>query len=193
MIGNRYNNEGFDHYKPNIIRSVKRTILYIFFLLFLVICSCHHYYPTGWVYVHNDYDSLNQGFQYVEYQDCPKLSKEIKSLMKGMVFIEGGVFNMEEPFIHPQSGNQVVASRAWSYEPSTQGAIVQTVWEERDGGGRLIRRLVRDPIRLHCVFRFEMEHLLDRAGYTIEAVFGDFFKRPLLDDSPSMVWLAKRA
>ena len=139
-------------------------------------CIRRHLKPGGMLVVHLDH-----------------MNGENMRWLGGLCGEQGGVFNMEEPFIHPQSGNQVVASRAWSYEPSTQGAIVQTVWEERDGGGRLIRRLVRDPIRLHCVFRFEMEHLLDRAGYTIEAVFGDFFKRPLLDDSPSMVWLAKRA
>jgi hypothetical protein len=48
-----------------------------------------------------------------------------------------------------------------------------------------------EPVRLHCAFRFEMEHLLPRLGFQIEAVYGDFFGSPLADDSGQMIWVAR--
>jgi ubiquinone/menaquinone biosynthesis C-methylase UbiE len=103
-----------------------------------------------------------------------------------------GVFKAAEQFQHPQTGRQTRASRAWSYEPSTQTATVQTIWEEMDTSGRILSRVERDPIRLHCVFRFEMEHLLARAGFEIQAIYGDFFQHELGDGSPDMIWVVRK-
>jgi SAM-dependent methyltransferase len=104
---------------------------------------------------------------------------------------KGGVFKAAEEFKHPETGHQVRASRAWRYEPSTQSAIVQTAWEEIDTDGQVKNRTERAPIQLHCVFRLEMEHLLARVGYEVEAVYGDFFYHELQDNSPGMVWVAR--
>ena len=41
--------------------------------------------------------------------------------------------------------------------------------------------------------RAELEHLLARAGLRIEAVHGDFDRRPLADESPEMIVIAARA
>jgi SAM-dependent methyltransferase len=103
-----------------------------------------------------------------------------------------GAFEGEEQFQHPETGNRVRASRAWTYLPSTQTATVQTVWEELDGNGQVIDRIIRESIPLHVLFRFEMEHLLARAGFQIEALYGDFFGHQLQDDSPGMIWVAIR-
>jgi ubiquinone/menaquinone biosynthesis C-methylase UbiE len=103
-----------------------------------------------------------------------------------------GVFDTAEQFLHPETGRQVRASRAWSYEPATQTAVVQTAWDEIGPEGQTLTRIEREPIRLHCVFRFEMEHLLARVGLEVEAVYGDFLRHELEDDSPSMIWVARR-
>jgi len=105
---------------------------------------------------------------------------------------KGGQFEPAEQFAHPESGRPVRASRAWSYEPASQTATCQTVWEEVDAGGRVVNRWQRGPTHLHSVFRFEMEHLLARAGFVVEAVYGDFFRRPYVDKSPEMIWVARR-
>jgi hypothetical protein len=47
------------------------------------------------------------------------------------------------------------------------------------------------PVRLHCAFRFEMQHLLERTGFGSEAVYGDFFRHELQHESSEMVWVAK--
>jgi hypothetical protein len=46
------------------------------------------------------------------------------------------------------------------------------------------------PTQLHCVFRFEMDHLLRRVGFSIEAVYGDFFGIQLSNTSEQMIWVA---
>ena len=108
-----------------------------------------------------------------------------------LVTRKGGVFEAAEQFRHPKTGHQICTSRAWSYEPATQSAICQTVWEEMDKDGKVVDRLEGSPNRLHCVFRFEMEHLLGRTGYVVEAVYGDFYREPLQDKSANMIWVAR--
>jgi SAM-dependent methyltransferase len=102
-----------------------------------------------------------------------------------------GAFKPTEDMIHPGSGNRLHTERSWRFEPSTQTATVVTVREERDEAGQVIGRWETAPKALHCVFRFEMEHLLARAGLTVEALYGDFLRQPLHDDSPEMIWVAR--
>jgi ubiquinone/menaquinone biosynthesis C-methylase UbiE len=84
----------------------------------------------------------------------------------------------------------VRAASAWSYERATQTASVVTVWEFRGKDGTLIERKENARKDLHCVFRFEMEHLLARAGFAVDAVYGDFYRCELKNDSSEMIWAA---
>ncbi len=42
-------------------------------------------------------------------------------------------------------------------------------------------------------FRFELEHLLARSGFRVEAVYGNYDRSPLRDDSPEMIFIAAKA
>jgi hypothetical protein len=77
----------------------------------------------------------------------------------------------------------------WSRYGET--AISEVVWEGLNEMGEVTKRWERGPLRFHCVFRFEMEHLLLRAGHDIQALYGDFFQHDLQDDSSEMVWVAR--
>ena len=94
---------------------------------------------------------------------------------------------------HPISGGRFRTRHTWAFEPATQTAAVTRRWEALDADGAITERWEMAPMPLHCVFRFEMEHLLRRAGFAIEALYGDFFKRPLSGGSESMIWLARKA
>jgi hypothetical protein len=85
----------------------------------------------------------------------------------------------------------VRSSHAWTYEPATQTARVTTRWEELGAHGQVLQTWERQPLALHCVFRFEMEHLLKRAGYQKLGVYGDFTWGELTSHSPEMVWVAQ--
>ena len=105
---------------------------------------------------------------------------------------QGGVFEESQRFIHPRTGREIRTLQAWSYEPATQTAISHKVWEELGPDGEVIDRLDRGPIRLHVVYRFEMEHLLARAGFEVVALYGDFSGQAFGDGSSEMVWVARR-
>ena len=68
---------------------------------------------------------------------------------------------------------------------------MQTVWEEIDSQGEVVDRYESGAIRLHCAFRFEMEHLFRLTGYEVDQVLGDFKGGELTDESGQMVWVAR--
>ncbi len=103
----------------------------------------------------------------------------------------GGVHKEVGRFIHPGTGRSIQTLKAWSYEPSTQTATAHTIWRETTVEGQAASQWERGPIPLHCLFPFEMEHLLSLAGLSVEAVYGDFFRTELRDDSEEMIWIAK--
>jgi SAM-dependent methyltransferase len=78
------------------------------------------------------------------------------------------------------------ADQRLEYEPTAQ--VSRTSWTFRRPGGRR----VRFSFALRYVYRFEMEHLLERAGFDVEALYGDHFRAPFVETSTEMVWIARR-
>jgi ubiquinone/menaquinone biosynthesis C-methylase UbiE len=105
----------------------------------------------------------------------------------------GGQFEPSGDVKHPRTGHTIRKALAWTYERSTQTATVFVRWEELDPSGSVLHTWEREPMALHCVFRFEMEHLLARAGFDSRTVYGDFLKNPLDESSSEMIWVAKRS
>jgi SAM-dependent methyltransferase len=134
-------------------------------------CIKRHLRPDGLLVVHLD------------HQDFAWLG--------GLLGEKGGQFEPAGEFRRPNTGRQIRTFRAWSYEPASQTAISRTAWEEIGADGQIVERLEANPVRLHCVFRFEMEHLLARVGLAVVALYGDFFRGPLRDTSTEMVWIAQ--
>jgi hypothetical protein len=58
---------------------------------------------------------------------------------------------------------------------------------EPDG---LSRRLT-ETISLRYTFRYELEHLLVRAGFRVVALYGDYDRSPSADGSPAMIAVAE--
>jgi len=115
------------------------------------------------------------------------------SWLGDLVGKKDGVFEPAEQFQHARTGHLIRTFRAWAYEPATQTAICTTTWEATAPDGQVLDRWKTDPVRLHCIFRFEMEHLLARVGFTVEDVYGDFFWNPLDDKSSNMLWIAHKS
>jgi SAM-dependent methyltransferase len=57
-------------------------------------------------------------------------------------------------------------------------------------GGETERRVHAFEMRWY--WRFEVEHLLERAGFALEAVYGNFDRSALTDDSPEMIFVAEQ-
>jgi hypothetical protein len=64
-------------------------------------------------------------------------------------------------------------------------------WEEVGVDSGAGGRWELAPMPQHGAFRFEIAHLLARAGPDIEAVHGDFAGRALGDESSEMIWVAR--
>jgi ubiquinone/menaquinone biosynthesis C-methylase UbiE len=138
-------------------------------------CIYRHLKPDGRLVVHLDHQNVeNVGW------------------LGGLVGEKGGVFEPAEKFQHARTNRQIRAFRAWTYEPATQTAICMTAWEAVAADGQVVDQWKTEPVRLHCVFRFEMEHLLARVGFSLDVVYGDFFRHPLDDNSKNMIWVANK-
>ena len=122
-------------------------------------CIWRHLKPGGLLLVHLDHMN-NENMRWLG---------EIRAEKRGE-------FKDAEQFKHPHTDLLVQTSRAWSYEPATQTAIVQTLWVEIGEDGKQTRRWDTESIQLHCVFRFEMEHLLKRVEFEIEHFYGNFYQ-----------------
>jgi hypothetical protein len=53
------------------------------------------------------------------------------------------------------------------------------------------KRFVEWPYR--WTYRFEAEHLLERAGFIVEGLYGGYQREAFTSSSPAMVFLARRA
>ena len=102
-----------------------------------------------------------------------------------------GHFETQAPFEHPRTGRVIQSRHSWAYDPLTQTATGRTIWEELGEDGEPTARWDSGPVRLHCVFRFEMEHLLIRTGFNVEAIYGDFDGQALENDSSELIWVAR--
>ena len=76
-------------------------------------------------------------------------------------------------------GDQVNKFVSTSTDLATQTNYVTFIYDRTDAEGRLFRRTM--PFAMRWLYRYELEHLLVRAGYEIEAFFGSYF----LDDYTS--------
>lgn len=94
---------------------------------------------------------------------------------------------------HPVTGQICRMEYAWAYERATQTALLRQSWDILGADDAVIDRHDNDPLRLHCVFRQEMEHLAQRSGFQVEAVYGDFYRNDLGDDHEEMIWILKPA
>ena len=91
------------------------------------------------------------------------------------------------------SGRRVVTWEEVEYHPSRQRYDRTRIREEVDGAGTVTRREFGRPMTVRYFHRYEVEHLLARAGFAVEALYGDLRKNPLRGTSPDMIWVAKRA
>ena len=105
----------------------------------------------------------------------------------------GGRFELAGQVEEIGTGRLIRRARAWSFEPATQTAISRSRWEILEADGTHRETLEGTPVRLHCLFRFEMEHLLASLGMAAEAVHGDFQRGELSDNSSEMIWVAREA
>jgi hypothetical protein len=104
---------------------------------------------------------------------------------------KGGIFESSGELLDPLTHHRINTYKAWTYESVTQTASCLTRRVEIDNLGNEVDSWETGPVHLHCFFRYEMEHLLLRAGFMIEGLYGDFYKQELVDKRTEMIWIIR--
>lgn len=94
-------------------------------------------------------------------------------------------------FRHPRTGNRVTIQEDFRYDLVRQLVHGAFVYEELDGTTGAVVATTRSPLTLRYAFRYEVEHLLARAGFDVDALFGDFGGGPFRAGG-EQVWVATR-
>lgn len=77
-----------------------------------------------------------------------------------------------------------------SYGGADQTLSIRAVMEVYEG--ERVADVVETELSLRMVYRYEMEHLLARAGFAVDALYGWFDRRPFGPGSEEMIWVARK-
>jgi SAM-dependent methyltransferase len=91
----------------------------------------------------------------------------------------------------PATGRSLETYHVTTYDVAGQSfeAVFHMTLREPDGR---VRRF-RERMRMRYFFRFEMELLLEKAGLSVERMYGDFRGRPFRSRSPQMIFVCGRS
>jgi len=90
-----------------------------------------------------------------------------------------------------EDGRRVVLSeRVVAFHRALQRNDVEMIFRVQHPDGRTEQLCMAWTLRYF--FRYELEHLLARSGFRLEALYGNFDASPLRDDSPEMIFVAAR-
>ena len=118
------------------------------------------------------------------------LNHDDPSWLGGLAREEGNDFQLAWEYHQGSLKSSIRKLNAWSYDPVTQTASVVTAWEKIGEDGLVNERQETEMKHLHCFFRYEMEHLLARTGFQIQALYGDFYRQEVNETCPDMIWVA---
>jgi SAM-dependent methyltransferase len=91
----------------------------------------------------------------------------------------------------PDGRHVALLERVAAFHRALQQNDVEMIFAVTHPGGRQERLVMAWGLRYF--FRYEVEHLLARCGFRLEAVYGDFDDSPLADGSPEMIFVARVA
>jgi SAM-dependent methyltransferase len=77
-----------------------------------------------------------------------------------------------------------------STDLTRQVRVIRSAYELVTDEGLVTKRFVEWPYRY--IYRFEAEHLLERAGLEVEAIYGGYQREPFTSESRTMLVLARR-
>jgi SAM-dependent methyltransferase len=90
-----------------------------------------------------------------------------------------------------QDGRQVrMSERVVAFHRAEQRNDVEMIFSVVHPGGRNERLVFAWTLRYF--FRYEIEHLLARCGFKVAALYGNFDRTSLRDESPEMIFVAER-
>ena len=82
-----------------------------------------------------------------------------------------------------------ISERVTAFHRAEQRNDVEMIFSIGHPGGRKERLVFAWTLRYF--FRYEIEHLLARCGFKVTALYGNFDRTPVRDDSPEMIFVAQ--
>lgn len=101
------------------------------------------------------------------------------------------MLKFDHEFTDTTSGAHVAVWESRRYDVHLQRVYQQYRYEQLDGQGFVVATRHRN-FTLCYIWPREIEHLLARCGYEVEAVYGWFDRRPLDAYSGEQIWVARR-
>ena len=101
----------------------------------------------------------------------------------------GDVARRTWSFTSPDTGRLTVGWETFRYDPTRQILDGDFRFDEYDDDGTVVAQRTA-PLTLRWVHRFEMQHLLEGAGFEIEALYGDF-EGGAFHHGAEQVWIAR--
>jgi hypothetical protein len=89
-----------------------------------------------------------------------------------------------------ETGPQYILWDSRRYDPERQILDELRLFEAVDAEGTVVKRFYR-RLTLRYVFRYEMAHLLELCGFTVDALYGDFRRGPFRYGA-EQVWVARK-
>ncbi|MFQ5864506.1 MAG: class I SAM-dependent methyltransferase [bacterium] len=102
---------------------------------------------------------------------------------------ESATIHLAERF-NPETGQNFTIVDHVRYEHDRQLIYVERYYEEVDDSGHVIRKVMHFSLRY--IFRYEMQILLEKDGFRLKEVFGQFDKRPYDYTSGEMIFVAEK-
>ena len=92
--------------------------------------------------------------------------------------------------VREEDGTVVVEKWTGWYDAIGQLLHGTFLYERSDGSGETVERAF-EPLVLRYFFRYEIEHLLARAGYEVEALYGGWNREAYREQGQEMIWIAR--
>ena len=97
----------------------------------------------------------------------------------------------ETDFVDPETGHQIVVWYSRHYDPQVQLMEQELIYDEVDEQGQAIGRTY-GRLTLRYSSRWEIEHLLERCGFSVEALYGDFDGSPFAGYG-EQIWVVRKS
>ena len=107
----------------------------------------------------------------------------------GQLATMDGRLEWEQTWIDGDTGERVMKFLTRVVDPAEQIMSVNHIYEEIAADGMVRRTMATFDLRY--VWRFEAELLLDKAGFELEAVYGDWDMSPYAGDGERMILVAR--
>jgi SAM-dependent methyltransferase len=101
-----------------------------------------------------------------------------------------GSLQWDKTWQDPQTGVTVMKFVTRTVDLAEQRLSVNLIYDEIQAEGQISRTVV--PFETRYLWRFEMELLLEKAGYAVEALYGDWDMEPFDGSSDRMIFVARR-